>query len=106
MVLQYCYSPTLKKMEVCWFTVHLSCPSVHCSLHPFLIKFFVKDFSTTMQASMIIFDIQIDDDMYCGKVSPLILPCIFPFFFPYFEERKFLSEISLESCKLELSYAC
>ena len=67
------------------------CPSVLsiCPLFSTSVfnQIFVKDFSTTMQAIMIIFDIQIDDDMlYCGKVSPPILLCIFPFFFPYFEE--------------------
>ena len=31
------------------------------------MKFFVKDFSTTMQARMLIFSMQVDDDLlYCG----------------------------------------
>ena len=45
---------------VYWFTsVH---PAVLPSI-PFLVKFWVKDFFTTMQARMLIFGMQVDDDL-------------------------------------------
>ena len=39
-----------------------SIPSVLPTV-PFLVKFFVNDFSTTMQARMLIFGMQVDDDL-------------------------------------------
>ena len=51
-----------------------------------LMNCFVKDFSTTMQGRMLIFGMQVDDDLlYRGienQHSPLILLCICPIFFP------------------------
>ena len=50
-----------------------------------MMKFFVKDFSETVQARVFIFGMQVDNDVvYCGIVnqpSPHILPCICPVFF-------------------------
>ena len=50
-----------------------------------MMKFFVKDFCETVQARVVIFGMQVDNDVvYCGIVnqpSPLILPCICPVFF-------------------------
>ena len=59
-------------------------PSICSIFFPFILwgmKYFVKDFSTTMQARILTFD----DLLYCwigSHPSPLILPCIFPIFFP------------------------
>ena len=66
--LLHIYNPALKKW---WLTdAHpsflLSVPSVFPSVL-FLAKFYVKDFSTTMQARMIIFSLQFEEDFsYCG----------------------------------------
>ena len=53
------------------------------------MKFFVKDFCESVQARVVIFDMQFDSDvLYHGianQLSSLILPCICPIFFPYFE---------------------
>ena len=50
-----------------------------------MMKFFVKDFCETVQARVVIFGMQVDNDVvYRGIVhlpSPLILPCICPIFF-------------------------
>ena len=50
-----------------------------------LMKFFVKDFSTTMQGRKFIFDMQVDDDLLYRGIGTclllLILSCICPFFF-------------------------
>ena len=74
--------PHFEKVGVYWFT---SVPlSFHPSLRPSVchLKFFVKDFSTTILARVVISGIQIDDNMlYCGIVnqaSALILPSICP----------------------------
>ena len=57
------------------------------SFHTLIMKFFVKDFCETVQARIVIFGIQIDDDMlYCGIAnhpSP-ILVYICPSFCPSF----------------------
>ena len=50
-----------------------------------MMKFFVKDFSETLQARVVIFGMQVGNDvLYRGianQPSPLILPCICPIFF-------------------------
>ena len=50
-----------------------------------MMKFFVKDFCVTVQARVVIFGMQVDNDvLYHGianQPSPLILPCICPIFF-------------------------
>ena len=50
-----------------------------------MMKFFVKDFCETVQASVFIFGVQVDNDVLYGgianQLSPLILPCICPIFF-------------------------
>ena len=50
-----------------------------------LVKFFVKDFCETVQARVVIFGVQVDNEiLYRGianQPSPLILPCIYLFFF-------------------------
>ena len=47
---------------------------------------FIKDFSTTMHTRMLIFDMQIDDDLFYHGIenhpSPAYFSCICPFFFP------------------------
>ena len=49
------------------------------------MNFFVKDFSETMQARVVIFGEQLDNDvLYHGianQPSPLILHCNYPIFF-------------------------
>ena len=49
------------------------------------MKFFVKDFRETVQARVVIFGMQVDNDvLYRGianQPSPLILPCICSIFF-------------------------
>ena len=49
------------------------------------MKFFIKNFCETVQARVVIFGMQVDNDvLYCGianQPSPLILPCICPIFF-------------------------
>ena len=55
-----------------------------------MMKFFVKDFCENVQARVVIFGEQVDNDvLYRGianQTSLLILPCICQFsFFPYFE---------------------
>ena len=49
------------------------------------MKFFVDDFCETMQARVVIFGEQVDNDvLYLGianQPSPLILYCIYPIFF-------------------------
>ena len=50
-----------------------------------MMKFFVEDFCETMQARVVIFGEQVDNDvLYRGianQPSPLILHCIYPIFF-------------------------
>ena len=52
-----------------------------------MIKFFVKDFCETVQARVVIFGLQVNNDvLYRGIANqpssqPLILPCICPIFF-------------------------
>ena len=50
-----------------------------------MMKFFVKDFSETVQVRVFIFGVQVDNDiLYRGianQPTPLILPCIYLFFF-------------------------
>ena len=69
---------------------------------------FVKDFSRTMQARMLIFGMQVDDDLYRGirnQPSPDYSSCICPVFFASILLRmKFSSKISQEPFKLECSY--
>ena len=52
-----------------------------------MMKFFVKDFCETMQARVVIFGEQVDNDvLYRGianQPSPLILPCICPIFLSF-----------------------
>ena len=61
---------------------------VHFSFLPYFEEwnFFVKDFSATMEARMLIFGMQVDDDLMYGRIENqllrLILPCICPLFFP------------------------
>ena len=55
------------------------------SFHTLNAEIFVKDFCETMQARVVIFGEQVDNDvLYRGianQTSPLILPCICPIFF-------------------------
>ena len=84
---------------------------VQFSFFPYfgIMKFYVKDFSTTMQARVVIFGMQVDDDMYCivGLRTSLllfILPCICPIFFLLhtLNNEFFLSkDFSMQPCKLE-----
>ena len=50
-----------------------------------MMKFFVKDFSVTVQARVFIFGMQVDNDVLCRGIAIslllLILPCICPIFF-------------------------
>ena len=59
-------------------------------------EIFIKDFSETVQARVVIFGMQVDNDvLYHGTAnqpSPLILPCIYLFFFL----STFLSKISTQ----------
>ena len=49
------------------------------------MKFFVKAFRETLQARLVVFGKQVNNDvLYCGianQPSPLILPCVCPIFF-------------------------
>ena len=50
-----------------------------------MMKFFVKDFCETVLARVIIFGMQVDNDvLYHGNADLLILPCICPFFLSFF----------------------
>ena len=98
----YLYPRFEEVRRLYWFT------SVR-PVRPLLMKFIVKDFSTTMQAKMIIFGMQVDDDLlYPGienQPSSLIRPCFCPIFFHFILRIiKFSSEISSQPCKLEWSY--
>ena len=60
------YTPVLKKMGGGGYTgLHLSVLPFIRPFHPFPFwrKFFVKDLSTTMQARMLIFGMQVDGDL-------------------------------------------
>ena len=50
------------------------------------MAFFVKDFSRTMQARMLIFGMHVDDDLLYREIgnqpSPFYPSCICPIFFP------------------------
>ena len=47
-----------------------------------MMKFFVKDFCETVQARVVIFGMQVDNDiLYSGNANLLILPCICLIFF-------------------------
>ena len=50
-----------------------------------MMKFFVKDFCETVKTRVVIFGMQVDNDVVYGGIanqpSPLILPCICPIFF-------------------------
>ena len=50
-----------------------------------MMKFFVKDFSETVKTRVVIFGMQVDNDvLYRGianQPSSVILPCICPIFF-------------------------
>ena len=55
-----------------------------------MMKFFVKDFCETVQARVVIFGMQVDNDVLCRGIEnqppPLILRIFVQFsFFPYFE---------------------
>ena len=65
-VQQFLY-PRFKKWG--YTVLHLSvCPSIRPSIRP--LKFFVKDFSTNMQARVVIFGKEIGDNMlYCGVAN-------------------------------------
>ena len=50
-----------------------------------MMKFFVKDFSETVQARIVIFGMQVDNDVLyreiANQILMLILLCIYPIFF-------------------------
>ena len=54
-----------------------------------MMKFFVKDCCKTVQARVVIFGKQVDNDVLYREIanqpSMLILPCICTIFSPYFE---------------------
>ena len=73
-----------------------------------MMKFFVKDFCETMQARVVIFGMQVDNDVLYGGIanqpSPAyyFIPVFVQFsFFPYYEWWNFSSKISVKLCKLE-----
>ena len=56
--------------------------SYFLSFHTLNDEIFVKDFSETVQATVFIFGMQVDNDvLYHGIANLLILPCIYLFFF-------------------------
>ena len=60
--------------------------SLYFSFHTLNVEIFrQRFFSETVKARVVIFDMQVDNDvLYCGianQPSPLILPCICPIFF-------------------------
>ena len=75
-----------------------------------LMKSFVKDFLTTMQGRMLIFGMQVDDDLCVSWDWDPVFSCLFSpvfvqfSFLPYFDEWHFSSKISQEPRKLEGSY--
>ena len=72
-----------------------------------MMKFFVKDFCETVQARVVIFGEQLDNDvLYRGICEPAFSCLFFPVFFqfsfcPYFEWWNFSSKINVKLCKLE-----
>ena len=70
---------------------------------------FVKDFFRSMQARVVIFDMQVGDDvLYFGienQPSSVYSICICAIsFFPYFEQCHFSSKISQQPFRIEFSY--
>ena len=69
------YTPALKKWGILVYICPSVLPSLRLSFRPSLI-FFIKDFSTTMQARVVIFGIQIGEYMlYCGIANQPSAAC-------------------------------
>ena len=102
----YLFIPPVEKVGVYRFTVVRpfflpSLPSV-----PFLVKKFVKDFSTTVQARIILFGVQVDCDLLYRGIENQPSPAysflyLSSFFFSILRIMKFSSKISPQPFKLE-----
>ena len=73
------------------------------------MKFFVKDFCETMQARVIVFGMQVDNDVLyrgIGNQPSHAYSSLYLSDFLSFDtlKKKNLSKISVKLCKLELSY--
>ena len=72
------------------------------------MKFFVKDFSETVQARVFIFGMQVDNDVLyrwiANQPSPAYSSLYLSDFLSFHTLMKFSSKISLKLCKLE--YSC
>ena len=72
------------------------------------MKFFIKDFSEIVLATVFIFGMQVDNDvLYRGianQPSPVYSFLYLSDFLSFHTLMKFSSKISLELCKLEYSY--
>ena len=73
-----------------------------------LMKFFVEDFSRTVQARVVIFGMQVDNDVLCRGIvnqpSLSFSSLYLSNFLSFHTLMKFSSLISLKLCKLEYSY--
>ena len=85
------------QLSLAYSSLHLS---NFLSFHTLKNDLFVKDYSTTMQARILIFGMQVDDDwLYHGlrtSLLLLILPCVCPIFFPsiLFRMKFFIKDFS------------
>ena len=72
------------------------------------MKFFVKDFSEIVQARIVIFGMQVDNDVLYGGIvnqpSPAYSSLYLSDFLSFHTLMKFSPLISLKLCKLEYSY--
>ena len=106
--------PRFEKVGVYWFTsvrpaFRPSLPSFRPS--PFWWKFFVKDFSTNMQARMLIFGVQVDEDLlYRGidnQPSPAYLSLYLSKFLSFHTLMKFfLKDFSITMQSRMLIFGC
>ena len=89
-----------------YFSLYLS---NFLSNHTLMTDIFIKDFSTIMHTRMLIFGMQIGDDLFYHEIgnhiSTVYSSCICPFFFPsLLRIMRFLTQISPQPCKLDLLY--
>ena len=74
------------------------------------MKFFVKDFCETMQASVFIFGEQVDNDVLYRGIANQPSPAYYSLYLSTFlsfhtlNDKNFSSRISVKLCKLEYSY--